>query len=79
MSSDGNETIGLHSLSPAPGSRKPRKRVGRGHGSGIGARASAQLTKLLAGRERLGAGDGHALRIAQPGIATRQHPPRVDR
>lgn len=36
MSSDGNETIGLHSLSPAPGSRKPRKRVGRGHGSGMG-------------------------------------------
>lgn len=36
MSADGNETIGLHSLSPAPGSRKPRKRVGRGHGSGMG-------------------------------------------
>ncbi len=36
MSSEGNETIGLHSLSPAPGSRKPRKRVGRGHGSGMG-------------------------------------------
>jgi len=28
--------IGLHSLKPAPGSRKPRKRVGRGHGSGHG-------------------------------------------
>ena len=28
--------IGLHSLRPAPGSRKPRKRVGRGHGSGMG-------------------------------------------
>ena len=28
--------IGLHSLKPAPGSRKPRKRVGRGHGSGTG-------------------------------------------
>ncbi|MBF6620371.1 MAG: 50S ribosomal protein L15 [Patulibacter sp.] len=28
--------MGLHSLSPAPGSRKPRKRVGRGHGSGMG-------------------------------------------
>jgi large subunit ribosomal protein L15 len=32
--SDG--AIGLHSLSPAPGSRKARKRVGRGHGSGMG-------------------------------------------
>ena len=30
------EDIGLHSLKPAPGSRKPRKRVGRGHGSGHG-------------------------------------------
>ena len=28
--------IGLHSLKPAPGSRKPRKRVGRGEGSGTG-------------------------------------------
>jgi large subunit ribosomal protein L15 len=36
MSSESNETVGLHSLSPAPGSRKPRKRVGRGHGSGMG-------------------------------------------
>ena len=30
------ERIGLHSLKPAPGSRKPRKRVGRGEGSGVG-------------------------------------------
>jgi large subunit ribosomal protein L15 len=28
--------IGLNTLKPAPGSRKPRKRVGRGHGSGMG-------------------------------------------
>src|SRR5215207_899680 len=28
--------IGLHSLKPAPGSRKPRKRIGRGEGSGTG-------------------------------------------
>jgi large subunit ribosomal protein L15 len=28
--------VGLHSLKPAPGSRKARKRVGRGHGSGTG-------------------------------------------
>ena len=31
-----NERFGLHSLSPAPGSRRPRKRVGRGEGSGFG-------------------------------------------
>ena len=30
------EVIGLHTLKPAPGSRKNRKRVGRGHGSGMG-------------------------------------------
>jgi large subunit ribosomal protein L15 len=28
--------IGLHSLKPKPGSRRPRKRVGRGEGSGVG-------------------------------------------
>jgi large subunit ribosomal protein L15 len=28
--------IGLHNLKPAPGSRKARKRVGRGEGSGLG-------------------------------------------
>jgi large subunit ribosomal protein L15 len=28
--------FGLHTLKPAPGSRKPRKRVGRGEGSGMG-------------------------------------------
>jgi len=30
------EEIGLHSLKPAPGSRKTRKRIGRGGGSGHG-------------------------------------------
>jgi large subunit ribosomal protein L15 len=28
--------VGLHSLKPAPGSRRPRKRIGRGEGSGTG-------------------------------------------
>jgi large subunit ribosomal protein L15 len=44
MSPDGQDStseagarrIGLHNLSPAPGSRRPRKRVGRGEGSGTG-------------------------------------------
>src|SRR5438309_1525855 len=35
-SEDREERIGLHNLSPAPGSRRPRKRVGRGEGSGTG-------------------------------------------
>jgi large subunit ribosomal protein L15 len=30
------ERIGLHNLHPAPGSRRPRKRIGRGEGSGTG-------------------------------------------
>ena len=33
---ESDERIGLHSLKPAPGSRKERKRVGRGEGSGTG-------------------------------------------
>jgi large subunit ribosomal protein L15 len=33
---DDEPRIGLNTLKPAPGSRKPRKRVGRGHGSGTG-------------------------------------------
>jgi large subunit ribosomal protein L15 len=31
-----SEEIGLHNLAPAPGSRRDRKRVGRGEGSGTG-------------------------------------------
>jgi large subunit ribosomal protein L15 len=30
------EGVGLHSLKPAPGAKRERKRVGRGHGSGHG-------------------------------------------
>src|SRR5260370_2840705 len=33
---DKDERIGLHNLKPAPGSRKARKRVGRGEGAGTG-------------------------------------------
>jgi large subunit ribosomal protein L15 len=31
-----SEQIGLHNLSPKPGSKRPRKRLGRGEGSGLG-------------------------------------------
>ncbi len=34
--SDEEKRIGLHNLRPPPGSRRPRKRVGRGEGSGTG-------------------------------------------
>jgi large subunit ribosomal protein L15 len=36
MSPEEDQRIGLHSLAPAPGSRRPRKRIGRGEGSGTG-------------------------------------------
>jgi large subunit ribosomal protein L15 len=35
-SEETREPIGLHNLKPAPGSKKNRKRVGRGEGSGTG-------------------------------------------
>src|SRR3954468_16370782 len=42
-----SDDFGLHTLSPAPGSRKDRKRIGRGEGSGFG---------KTAGRGQKGAG-----------------------
>ena len=33
---DNENKIGLHNLAPAPGSHRPRKRLGRGPGSGTG-------------------------------------------
>jgi large subunit ribosomal protein L15 len=35
-STDRSEEIGLHNLKPKPGSKRPRKRIGRGEGSGLG-------------------------------------------
>jgi large subunit ribosomal protein L15 len=43
----GDERIGLHTIKPPSGSRRPRKRVGRGEGSGTG---------KTAGRGEKGAG-----------------------
>ena len=31
-----SQEIGLHNLKPKPGSKRPRKRIGRGEGSGLG-------------------------------------------
>ena len=44
---NGGQRIGLHSLAPARGSRRARKRIGRGEGSGTG---------KTAGRGQKGAG-----------------------
>src|ERR671935_3334742 len=50
------ERVGLHNLSPAPGSRKKRKRLGRGEGSGVGKTAGR-------GHKGLGARSGAKKRI----------------
>ena len=50
------EQIGLHSLKPAPGSRKARKRIGRGPGSGHGKTAGR-------GHKGAGARSGNKTRV----------------
>src|SRR5262245_13438027 len=47
MVAEKDERVGLHSLKPVPGSRRPRKRLGRGAGTGHG---------KTAGRGHKGAG-----------------------
>jgi large subunit ribosomal protein L15 len=58
------EEVGLHSLSPKPGSRRPRKRVGRGEGSGLG---------KTSGRGSKGAGARSGTR-RKPGYEGGQNP-----
>src|SRR5947208_13910722 len=58
------ERVGLHNLSPAPGSRKQRKRVGRGEGSGVG---------KSAGRGTKGAGARSGAK-KKPGFEGGQNP-----
>jgi len=59
-----DERIGLHSLKPAPGSRRRRKRVGRGEGSGYG---------KTSGRGENGAGSRSGAR-KKPGFEGGQMP-----
>ena len=59
-----SEEIGLHNLKPKPGSRHPRKRVGRGAGSGLG---------KTAGRGHKGAG-ARAGNKRKPGYEGGQNP-----
>src|SRR3954468_12727136 len=64
------ENIGLHSLGPAKGARKDRKRVGRGHGSGMGKTSGR-------GHKGAGARSGARKRVrfecAQTAIHMRMH------
>ncbi len=61
-----DERIGLHSLKPAPGSRRTRKRMGRGDGSGIGKTAGR-------GHKGAGARSGHRKRMRVEGGQTPIH------
>jgi large subunit ribosomal protein L15 len=58
------EEVGLHNLKPAPGSRRRRKRVGRGEGSGVG---------KTAGRGQKGAGSRSGAK-SRPGAEGGQMP-----
>ena len=61
-----DERIGLHSLKPAPGSRKDRKRIGRGEGSGIGKTSGR-------GHKGAGARSGNRKRVRFEGGQTPIH------
>jgi large subunit ribosomal protein L15 len=61
-----NERVGLHSLKPAPGSRKERKRIGRGEGSGTGKTAGR-------GHKGAGARSGSKRRVRFEGGQTPIH------
>jgi large subunit ribosomal protein L15 len=66
MPEQGNERVGLHSLKPATGSRKERKRVGRGEGSGTGKTAGR-------GHKGAGARSGNKRRVRFEGGQTPIH------
>ena len=61
-----DERIGLHSLGPAPGSRKNPKRIGRGEGSGYGKTSGR-------GHKGAGARSGHRQRVRVEGGQTPIH------
>ena len=58
---ENNNKIGLHNLAPAPGSNKPRKRLGRGPGSGTGKTSGKghKGSKARAGHHGPGGGKPH--------------------
>jgi large subunit ribosomal protein L15 len=57
---DRSEEIGLHNLKPKPGARRPRKRVGRGEGSGLGKTSGR-------GHKGAGARSGNKRKVAYEG------------
>ena len=65
MSPDADK-VGLHNLKPAQGSRKPRKRLGRGHGTGHGKTSGR-------GHKGAGARAGSKRKVAYEGGQTPIH------
>jgi large subunit ribosomal protein L15 len=63
---DQDERVGLHSLKPAAGARKERKRVGRGEGSGTGKTSGR-------GHKGAGARSGNKRRVRFEGGQTPIH------
>ncbi len=57
---DRSEQIGLHNLKPKPGARRPRKRLGRGEGSGLGKTSGR-------GHKGAGARSGNKRKVAYEG------------
>jgi large subunit ribosomal protein L15 len=57
---DRSEQVGLHNLKPKPGARKPRKRLGRGEGSGLGKQSGR-------GHKGAGARSGNKRKVAYEG------------
>src|SRR3954462_3835011 len=57
---DRSDQIGLHNLKPKPGTRKPRKRLGRGEGSGLGKQSGR-------GHKGAGARSGNKRKVAYEG------------
>jgi large subunit ribosomal protein L15 len=57
---DRSDQIGLHNLKPKPGARKPRKRLGRGEGSGLGKQSGR-------GHKGAGARSGSKRKVAYEG------------
>jgi large subunit ribosomal protein L15 len=57
---DRSEEVGLHNLKPKPGSRRPRKRIGRGEGSGLGKQSGR-------GHKGAGARSGSKRKVAYEG------------
>ena len=57
---DRSDQSGLHNLKPKPGTRKPRKRLGRGEGSGLGKQSGR-------GHKGAGARSGSKRKVAYEG------------